>query len=521
MLFRDVAQEVGLGFEHRAGASGKFYLPEIMGPGAAVFDYDQDGDLDVYLIQGPVQTGNRLFRNELVPTGKLLFADVTEGSGLTSAGYGMGVAVGDYDNDGYPDLYVTGFGPNFLFRNNGDGTFTDLTRRAGVGEDRWSSSAAFVDYDRDGRLDLFVANYLNYTIAANKPCVAPTGEADYCNPSIYQGLPSRLFRNRGDGTFEDVSVSSGIGSAVGKALGVVCFDYDEDGWIDIYVADDGVANHLWRNQAGRFEDVALPSGVAYNADGRAQAGMGVDAGDFDGNETDDLVVTNLIHEMNNLYRNDGRGNFTDVIVPAGLGPLSELYTGFGTRFFDYDHDGRLDLFVANGAVTRVEAQRSSPYPFRQPNQLFMNRGGKFEEAMRFPIEEVGRGAALGDIDNDGDLDIVVSNNNGPARLFLNQVGSRVPSVQIRLEGVRSNRQGLGAKIRLLREGSPTLWRRAQTDGSYLSASDSRVHFGLGGSSSYSAIVVHWPDGSVEKWPAQPGARFLTLRQGTGVAAKLP
>ena len=515
-LVRDVARDSGLVFNHAPRLSGKFHLPEIMGAGAGLLDYDLDGDLDVYLVQS-YGSGNRLFRNELIPSATLRFTDVTEPSRTGFRSEGMGVAVGDYDNDGDPDLYVTSFGPNALYRNDGNGTFAEVTERAGVNDTRWSTSAAFLDYDRDGRLDLFVANYLNYTIAANKPCVAPTGEPDYCNPSIYTGLPGRLFRNRGDGTFTDVTTASGIGSKAGKALGVVCFDYDRDGWIDIYVANDGVANYLWHNRQGTFEEVALPSGVAYSMDGKAQAGMGVDAADFDNDGFEDLFVTNLMHETNNLYRNDGAGNFVDVIATAKLGPPTALYTGFGTRFFDYDHDGRLDLFVANGAVTRVEAQRGSQYPFRQPNQLFANRGGHFEEVLRFPVEEVSRGAAFGDVDNDGDVDIVVTNNNGPARLLLNQNGSRAHSLQIKLDGVRVNRQGLGARVGLVRDGRPTLWRRAQTDASYLSASDSRVHFGLGESPAYTKVVVVWPDGTSESWPMRPGAKFLALRQDTGTS----
>lgn len=427
----------------------------------------------------------------------------------------MGAAVGDYDNDGDPDIYVTSFGPNVLYRNNGDGSFTDVTKQAAVEDERWSSSAAFVDYDRDGYLDLFVGSYLNYTIAANKACVAPTGEPDYCNPAVYSGLPSRLFRNKGDGAFEDVTVSSGIGSGISKALGVVCFDYDLDGSIDIYVANDGVANQLWRNRGGKFEDVALVSGVAYSADGKAQAGMGVDAADFDNSGTDDLFVTNLRQEANNLYRNDGRGNFTDIIGTSGMSPANQPYTGFGTRFFDFDHDGRLDLFVANGAVTRVEAQRGSAYPFRQPNQLFRNNGKTFEEKIRFSPEDVGRGAAFGDIDNDGDIDIVVSNNNGLVRLLLNETGSAAASLQITLQGTWDNRQGAGARVALMREGKPVLWRRAHTDGSYLSASDSRVHFGLGGCSDCSDILVQWPGGSQESWRRPTESRFIVLTQGAG------
>ena len=521
-LFTDASQESGLHFVHVNGGTGKFFLPEIMGPGVAVFDCDMDGDLDVYLLQGrpltgaDIASGNRLFRNELVPTGKLRFVDVTAQAGVGHTGYGMGAAVGDYDNDGYPDLYITNFGSNVLYRNNGDGTFTDVTKHAGVDDPRWSASAAFVDYDHDGRLDLFVSSYLNYNIALNKPCYAPTGELDYCNPSIYDGLPSRLFRNEGNGKFSDVTGSSGIGSAIGKALGVVCFDYDRDGWIDIYVANDGVANYLWHNRNGRFEEVALFSGVAYSADGKAQASMGVDAADAENSGIEHLFVTNLIHEGNNFYRNDGAGNFVDAILNSGMAPASRSVTGFGTRFFDYDHDSRLDLFVANGAVTIMDNQRGTPHPFRQPSQLFRNQGKNYVEVLQF-APEVSRGAAFGDIDNDGDIDIVVTNNNGPARLWLNHAGSPSPSLQIRLVGVRSNRLGLGARVGIVRPGKPTLWRRAQTDGSYLSASDSRIHFGSVDPSTVSEIIVEWPGESREVWTApDPGNKFVTLRQGSGV-----
>jgi hypothetical protein len=515
LAFRDAAQETGLVFQHVPGISGQFYLPEIMGSGVALLDYDADGDLDVYLVQAAAKSGSRLFRNEFIPAGKLRFVDVTDRARVGHTGYGMGVATGDYDNDGDTDLYVTSFGPNVLYRNNGDGTFTDVTRGAMVDDPRWSTSAAFVDYDRDGWLDLFVANYLNYTLAANKRCVAPTGEPDYCNPSVYSGVPSRLFRNKRDGTFQDVTVSSQVGSLAGKSLGVVCFDYDRDGWTDIYVANDGIANYLWHNRGGVFEETALSTGVAYSADGKAQAGMGVDAADFNGDGIDDLFVTNLTLETNNLYRNDGRGNFTDVILSSGMGPASQMYTGFGTRFLDFNHDGRLDLFVANGAVTRIEAQRGSEFPFRQPNQLFRNTGERFEETLRFPPEDVGRGTALGDIDNDGDLDILVSNNNGPARPLINQAGSGAASVQIRLEGTRSNRQGIGARVALLRNSKPAAWGRAHTDGSYLSASDGTVHFGLANCRDCSMVLVQWPNGAQEVWPLRQGARILAFREGTG------
>jgi enediyne biosynthesis protein E4 len=517
--FTEHAAAAGLDFIHSNGASGRFLLPEIMGAGVALLDYDRDGDLDVYLVQsGSLESAsnppNRLFRNELVPSGRLRFTDVTATAGVGHIGYGMGAAVGDFDNDGYPDLYLTNFGPNVLYRNNGNGTFSDVTRAAGVDDPRWSSSAAFVDYDRDGRLDLFVANYLDYAVARNIPCSAPTGQLDYCNPTSYKGLPSRLFRNEGAGRFSDVTVSSGIGAVPGKGLGVVCFDQDRDGWIDIYVANDGVPNHLWRNRQGRFTEEALLAGVAFSAEGKAQAGMGVDAADLDNSGRDSLFVTNLALETNNLYRPDPSGNFEDAILSSGMGPASLMMTGFGVRFLDFDHDGALDLMVANGAVTTIDAQRGSPAPFRQPSQLFRSAAGRFAEVMRLQPEDVSRGLAVGDIDNDGDLDAIIANNNGPVRLWRNDAPAKGTSLTVELTGVIANRQALGARVGLLRPGQPTLWRRAQTDGSYLSASDSRVHFGFPPSPAPSEILVEWPGAAPESFPAPPSGR-LQLRQGTG------
>ena len=541
-LFRDVAEEVGLKFHHFTGATGEFYMPEIMGSGVALFDYDNDGDLDVYLIQGatfdPAQDprhakfpppagwkpGNRLFRNLLSETGKLQFVDVTEQAGVGHVGYGMGVAVGDYDNDGFQDLYVTNFGRNVLYHNNGDGTFTDVTAKAGVDDPRWSTSAAWVDYDRDGHLDLFVANYLDFTVKGNKHCFAPTGERDYCTPKMYQPVPARLFHNRGDGTFEDVTEAAGIGAAIGPGLGVVCADFNGDGWPDIYVANDGSAAHLWINQRnGTFKEESLLAGAAYSVDGLPQAGMGVTVGDFDGDGDEDIFKTNLTNEGANLYVNDGRGNFYDASAEFGLLLPTFPYTGFGTEWFDYDNDGRVDLFIANGAVNRKESLRRSPYPFGQPNQLFHNegQGKKFREMSAiagpaFATSEVSRGAAFGDIDNDGAIDIVVTNNNGAVRLLLNQSRflNRNHWLLVRLEAVHGNRFGVGAKVEVRQRGRKLL-RRAHADASYLSANDIRVHFGLGEDAKIEEITVHWPSGECEAWNRIQADRIVTIRQGSG------
>ncbi len=543
-LFREGAEEVGLKFHHFTGATGEYYMPEIMGAGVALFDYDNDGDLDVYLVQGtmldPTRTmaqslfpppagwkpGNRLFRNELSETGKLKFTDVTEQAGVGHVGFGMGVAVGDYDNDSFQDLYVTNFGHNVLYHNNGDGTFTDVTREAGVDDASWSTSAAWVDYDRDGYLDLYVANYLDFTVKGNKRCYAPTGEIDYCTPKLYHPVPDRLFRNLRNGKFEDVTEQAGIGSALGPGLGVACADFNGDGWMDIYVANDGAANLLWLNQGnGTFKEVGLISGTAYSGDGIPKAGMGVTAGDFENDGDEDILVTNLTREGCNLFRNDGQGNFDDVTAELGLLQATFPYTGFGTQWFDYDNDGWLDFFMANGAVTRMESLRGSPYPFHQINQLFHNegKGKRFRETTAiagpaFALSEVSRGAAFGDIDNDGDIDIVVANNNGLVRLLLNETNSRgrFHWLEVRLEATNGNRFGIGARVEVQQRGRKLL-RRVHTDSSYLSANDVRAHFGLGQSPDVEAVVVTWPNGSREVWDRIQVDRILTLRQGTGRA----
>jgi hypothetical protein len=547
--FAEVAAAAGIDFLHFNGMSGAFYFPEIVGSGVALFDYDNDGDLDLYLVQGkmigpdktladatfPPPAGtrlrDRLYRNDTKagPDGvpRLRFTDVTEASGIRATGYGMGVAAGDYDNDGRVDLYVTNYGDNQLWHNRGDGRFEEVTAAAGVNDPRWSVSASFLDYDRDGLLDLFVGNYVDASLRKPEPCYGATGAQDYCSPLSYRPVPNALFRSLGNGRFEDVSGGSGIAKAFGGALGVASADFDGDGWLDIYVANDGRPNQLWMNRRnGTFEDEAFMAGTAVNMDGAAEASMGVDAADFDGDGDEDLFMTHILEETNTIYVNDGSGWFQDRSVATGVAVPSQGYTAFGTVWIDYDNDGWLDLFVANGDVRSIPAQvrAGDPYPMRQPNQLLANLGnGGFEDiSARAPaalsLPEVSRGAAVGDLDNDGDADLVVSNSNGPARLLRNDVGNRRAWLGCRVVD-RNGRDALGARVVLYRTGAPPLWRRSRADGSYASANDPRVLFGLGDDPRLERIEVHWPDGKVEAWRDLKPGRYLVLRQGEGQEVK--
>jgi hypothetical protein len=538
-VFAERAAECGLVFTHRNGMTGKLYMPEMMGPGAALLDYDNDGNMDVFLVQGgplgpdakpqPGQ-GSRLFHNDLRvgPDGKLHlhFTDVTEKSGIRPAGYGMGVAVGDYDNDGFPDIYLTGLGWAQMWHNNGDGTFSDVTQKTGTANPHWGVSATFFDYDRDGFLDLYVGNYLNFSFASAKPCRTASGEPDYCGPVPSDAVPGRLFHNRGDGTFEEVTARSGLSAAYGPALGAVADDFDGDGWPDLYVANDGTGNHLWINQRdGTFKEVALLAGCALSPDGKPQASMGIDAGDYDGDGRDDLVMDNLTGEGDALYRNLGGQLFDDASIASGLRRLSLPFTGFGAAWLDYDGDSWLDLLVVNGAVKIVEAQRGAgeALPLRQTKQLFHNLGnGRFAEATAeagpaFAFPEVSRGAAFGDLDNDGAPDVVVANNNGPVRLLMNRLGGTFHWLGLRLLTGKPGRDALGARVEIQRPGLRSLWRRARADGSYASANDPRVLAGLGAGSTVSGVVVHWPSGRIEAFAA--GAvrvdAYSTLREGSG------
>lgn len=529
-LFRDVAPDTLRGFSHVNGAGGAFHLPEIMGAGGALLDYDMDGDLDVFLVQGgslappPAGVAHRLFRNDGVTSGRLRFTDVTDAMGIRGAAYGMGVAVGDYDNDGYPDIYVTAFGANQLFRNRRGTGFEDVTASAGAGLDdrRWSSSASFADYDADGDLDLFVANYVDFTVAGQKVCHDPAGARDYCGPLQFRPLPDRLFRNDGSGTFTDVSDRSGISAGLGAGLGVVAADLTGDGRMDFYVANDAGGNDLWVNRGdGTFEDQGLEAGVAFNMDGQPEGSMGIAAGDVDGDGRLDLFVSNISGETHAFYRALGPGQFEDRRIVSRLGPLTAGRTGFGADWFDYDHDGLLDLFVANGAVARREAVRGDRAPYGQRNQLFRGSGaGQFTEMTDqagpdFDRKAVGRGAAFGDVDNDGDVDVLVTNNGGPPALLLNQVGAAHPSLKIRLVGVTANRAGIGARVGVRRADQGMLWRHVHSDGSYLSASDPTVHVGLSRTPALQAVVVEWPGGMREEWSGLGASGSVELRQGTG------
>src|SRR5262245_31534521 len=548
--FVDAAQASGLDFVHFNGMSGGFYQPEIMAPGVGLFDYDNDGDLDVYLVQGqmlgtgktvsqatlppkgPLPLRGRLYRNDLQiaadGTRTLHFTDVTEQSRLDARGYGMGVAAGDYDNDGCVDLYLTNFGPNQLFHNNCDGTFTDVSRTSGVAGDGWSVPAAFVDFDRDGWLDLFVGHYLAYSLDRNVNCFTDSRLPDYCPPERYRAEPARLYRNQRNGTFADVTASSGVARAFGPALGVATADFNGDKWIDIFVANDQKENQLWINQRdGTFKDMALQAGAALSAAGAATANMGVDAGDFDNDGDEDLIVTELIGQGSALYVNDGTGLFEEQSARAGIRLMTLPYTGFGAGWFDYDNDGWLDILAVNGLVTQNldTLGPGNPFPLQQPNLLIRNLGnGKFEDVTLragavFRLSEVSRGAAFGDIDNDGDVDVVVTSDAGPVRVLLNQIGNRQHWLGLRLVSADGRRDMLGARVATTRADGPTLWRRARADGSYASANDPRVVVGLGPSTAIRAIQVIWPSGRVEEWNDVGVDRYTTLREGSGRGLK--
>ncbi|MYH29385.1 MAG: CRTAC1 family protein [Acidobacteria bacterium] len=542
--FVDGAADSGLDFVHFNGASGEFYYPEILPPGVGLLDYDNDGDLDVYLVQGralgqgataggapapphgALPLRGRLYRNDLEVAADgsrtLRFADVTAGSGIDADGFGLGVAAGDVNNDGWTDLLLTNFGPASLYLNQGDGTFRDASDAGGIdGAPGFGVSASFADFDRDGWLDLYVGHNVNYALDNTIECSNVTGASDYCPPETYGGTPDHLYRNTGDGRFVDVSDSALVGGQFGPALGVAVADYDGDGWIDIYVANDATENLLWINQQdGTFRDVALLAGAALSGMGLAEASMGVDAGDYDNDGDEDLFMTHITNEGNNLYVNDGTASFRDRSTVSGLGAGSLPYTGWGTTWFDYDNDGWLDLLAVNGTVIASPGPADRPFPYDQRKSLFRNLGdGTFEDVTgaagaAFELSETGRGAAFGDVDNDGDVDVVVGNDTGPARLLINRVGNRRHWIGLRLAGA-GGRDMLGARVAVRRPGEPTLWRRARSDGSYASANDPRVVVGLGDSDGRPAVEVHWPDGRTETWEDVEVDRWTTLEQGTG------
>jgi hypothetical protein len=515
--FRE-AVDTGFTFVHRNGANGQFLMTEIMGAGLALFDFDNDGDLDIFCVQSVGES--RLFRNEWTPGGKLRFGDVSAQSGIRFRGYGMGAATGDFNNDGRMDLLVTGYDRRSLYRNEGSGKFTEIAfpQPAGV----WSTSASFFDYDRDGLLDLVILSYVNFTEAGNKVCHAPSGERDYCTPKAYSPVSARLYHNEGGERFIDVTEKAGLNRALGPGLGVAAADLNGDGWQDLFVANDTAQNHIWINQRdGTFLEHGLEAGAAFSEDGLPKAGMGVAVGDADRDGQEDLLVLNLVREGATLFRKlgdspQGLPVYEDATRRSGLYLATLPYTGFGTGLVDFDNDGDLDFFAANGAVTLREEQRGQRVPFREKNLLMRNEGkARFaavtaEASKVFELLEVSRGAAFGDMDNDGDIDIVMTNNGGPARILENLAPAR-QWAGLELEGSgRSNRDGFGARVTLVdREGSTQI-RRVQTDSSYCSASDKRVHFGLG-ENDPARIEILWPDGVSQRVePVEPG-RLLRVR----------
>ena len=553
--FSDVTKSSGISFQHQASKTSRKYLIETMGAGVAVLDYDQDGWMDLYFVNGaglndPMKPGdaprksdprfwNRLYRND----GQGGFTDTTEEAGVAGHSYGMGAAVGDYDNDGYPDLYVTNFGTNILYRNEGDGTFTDVTKQAGVSGGGWSSGAVFFDYDRDGQLDLFVARYLDWSFDSSILCGDPErGKRVYCHPRRFKPLSHLLYRNIGDGSFTDVSEESGIARFKGKGLGVAVNDFDRDGWVDLFVANDEVAQQLFHNRGdGTFEDVAVSKGVAYDDDGRAFAGMGADFSDYTNDGWPDLFANALARQTYAIYRNR-QGEFDYVSGPSGVGSATEMHSGWGAKFFDYDNDGWKDLLVAQGHVMDNIELSDPDLRYLEPLLMLRNVFGKFFDvsAMSGPaisIPRAGRGAAAADLDNDGFVDIVVNANGQPAAVLRNQGrdnrgrnnqggGSKVGDNQVGdnqggasnhwlivdVIGTLSNRDGIGTRIRLVSESGQEQFAFVSRGGSYLSAGDKRAHFGLGSDEIVEKVELRWASGIVQTLENVRTDQVLTIKE---------
>lgn len=540
--FAEVAVASGVDFRHDSGAAGERWMIEILGSGAAAFDCDGDGDLDLLLRQaGPlpgVRTGpgspaaallptDRLFRNDFlrdsVGASVWRFTEVTAGSGLDRPAYGMGVATGDVDGDGRVDLYLTNYGANRLLRATGGCRFEDRTAAAGLEVASWSSAASFLDYDRDGDLDLFVGNYVDFTPENRKRCLQPGGGLDYCGPESHRALPSKLFRNRGDGTFEDATLASGLARAQGKTLGAIAADFDGDGWLDIFVANDSTENLLWRNRRdGTFEEQAQILGSALNATGLRTGDMGVDAADFDDDGDPDLLATHLAVEGMSLWRNDGESGFQDVAAATRTLAATLGRTGFGALWFDADSDGALDIAIVNGAVRlvdRMDGGGAEP-TLAEPNLMLRRHGERYEDVsiasgITTDAGDVGRGLVVADFDDDGDADLVITNNGGPARLLRNNSPEEGAWIGLRLLEASGMRDALGAVVTLDRLGAAALTRRVATDGSYLSARDPRLLFGLRGAAPGIELRVRWPSGRGESFPVPPLGRYSTLREGTG------
>jgi hypothetical protein len=550
VAFTDATAQAGIRFTHNNGAFGQKYLPETIGSGVLFFDADGDGWQDVLLVNGknwpasasaplrrggPGTTGGRatpsgspslpaLYRN----TRNGAFADITRGSGLDVELYGIGGAAADFDNDGRADVYVTALGGNRLFRNLGAGKFADVTRQAGVADGGFSTSALWFDYDKDGRLDLFVANYVQWSPATDLRCTLDGTNKSYCTPESYKGQSPSLYRNRGDGTFENVTKKAGVYDTTSKGLGVAMLDFDVDGWMDLFVSNDTEPNRLYRNKGnGTFEDVGVAAGVAFSQQGVARAGMGVDAADYDGSGRPSLIVGNFSNEMMALYHNEGKGLFIDDAPASAIGRATLLTLTFGCFFFDYDLDGYPDIFAANGHVSDDIQKVQSRVTYAQAPQLFQNAAGKrFEDrsAEAGPVflrPVVARGAAYADYDNDGDLDVLLNVNHGPARLLRNEGGSGNNVLRLRLAGTASNRDGIGARVDVTLNGGRRAWQIVKTGSSYASQSELPLTFGLGGAAGVDAVRVTWPNGRADTVGALRGNQTVTIEEGKGVVRAAP
>ena len=510
LTFTDVTAEAGIGFKHTSGRSGEFYFVEQLGSGAAFFDYDNDGDLDIYFVDGADLPG---FQSKKPPTNHLYqnngdgtFTDVTDFAGVGDKSYGIGCCVGDYDNDGHLDLYVTNFGKNRLYRNNGDGTFSDVADQTNVGDVRWGASCAFADYDNDGHLDLYVTNYVQYQLDQNKTC-QNKGVHTYCRPQEYAGEVDILYRNRGDGTYTEVTQAAGVYQPRSRGLGIVWGDYDSDGYIDLYVANDTNENHLFYNNGdGSFSDMAFFAGVALSENGEMGSGMGVDFGDYDNDGRLDIMVTNFQDEVATLYHNDGDGFFSDASYISGTGESTYASLGWSVCFFDYDNDGAKDIFIANGHVFSDVELFNSETTYAQVNHLFRNLGGGvFQEitahvGLDLSQKAPSRGAAFGDYDNDGDIDILVTNNNGKPQLLRNDGGNRNNWVKVHIRGTASNRAGIGTRIEVV-TGDVSQMAEVKSGSGYLCQNALALHFGLGSHTVIDKIIATFPSGRVYQMKA--------------------
>ena len=533
VTFRDVTRQSGIHFTHNTGAFGKKYLPETLGPGVAFIDYDNDGYPDIFLVNGMDWPGHlqkhttpKLYHNNHDGT----FTDVTQKAGLDVEIYGMGVAVGDYDNDGFDDLFVTAYGQNHLFHNNGNGTFTDDTQKAGLlGPKEFSTSAAWVDYDKDGHLDLVVANYVQWSPEADLYCTLDGRSKSYCTPESYKGTAVRLWHNRGDGTFEDATQKAGLADATSKTLGVAVLDYDNDNWPDLLFSNDTQPNKLYRNNGnGTFTEKAVVAGVAFSEDGVARAGMGVDAADYDHSGYPSLLITNFANQMLSLYHNEGKGLFVDEAPRSDVGRASLLTLGFGCFFFDYDLDGWPDVLVANGHIDPDIQRVQTNVKYAMPPHLFRNLGnGKFAEVTKsmgaaFSAPRVARGAAYADIYNHGRLDLLIGTNGGATVLFRNEAapGTANRSLRIKLIGTKSNRDGIGATAKLTSAGE-TQTQMLRSGSSYLSASELVLTFGLAQRDKADSIEIRWPSGRIDKLANVNAGQTVTVTESKGITATRP